>query len=364
MKVLYLINFAGKAGTEKYVENLVRLLGDRGLVEPYFAYCVPGDLSDKMAAWKVPCLRLDLSWKNARKAAATLGKYCLEHGIEVIHAQYPRENIIALMARKYCPVKVVFTSHLTLRLSGLSGIGWRFLNRRFTPKNHRIISVCSPGKDILIENGVAPEKIQVIYNGIEASPLTPGKPEKLAELGISEDCFVISILARLSSEKGLDFLLDCLSELKKRTDRQFCCLICGDGELKVQLESKRRALGLENECRLLGFRRDVGDILACSHVYVCTSSCNEAMSFAVLEAMEKALPLVVTDVGGNRDLAETDFRCGYVLPYGDVSGFTDKLQLLMEDARLREELSSAAREKVEKRFDLNRLVLDVYNAYL
>ena len=38
------------------------------------------------------------------------------------------------------------------------------------------------------------------------------------------------------------------------------------------------------------------------------------MSFAVLEAMNAALPLVVTDVGGNRDLAETNIQCGFVVP--------------------------------------------------
>ena len=53
MKILYLINYAGKAGTEKYVENLVRIFSDAGH-ECHFAYCVPGELSEKMAARGVP----------------------------------------------------------------------------------------------------------------------------------------------------------------------------------------------------------------------------------------------------------------------------------------------------------------------
>ena len=43
MKVLYLINYAGKAGIEKYVENLARLLPAEG-VEPYFVYNIAGEL--------------------------------------------------------------------------------------------------------------------------------------------------------------------------------------------------------------------------------------------------------------------------------------------------------------------------------
>ena len=44
-----------------------------------------------------------------------------------------------------------------------------------------------------------------------------------------------------------------------------------------------------------GFRRDTADILRASDLYLNTSSCNEAMSFAILEAMNAGLPLVVTD---------------------------------------------------------------------
>ena len=66
MKVLYLINYAGKAGIEKYVENLVRL-GPAAGVEPYFAYAVAGPLSEKMAAAGMPSLR--------RSALVAIGKF-------------------------------------------------------------------------------------------------------------------------------------------------------------------------------------------------------------------------------------------------------------------------------------------------
>lgn len=363
MKVLYLINFAGKAGTEKYVENLVRILGSDKL-EPFFAYNVPGELSKKMEAAGVPSLRLDLSWKRARPAAKKLAVYCRENGVDVIHAQYPRENIIALMSKKWNPgVKVVLTNHLTLRLSGLSGALWRRLNRLFTPRNHCVIAVCREGREIMIQNGVAESKIKVIYNGIEPSPDCQGDPRKRVELGLDEDCFTIAILARFAPEKGLAFLLEVLAELKRRTDKPFRCLICGDGELMDEISRKRRELGLEKQCDLLGFRTDVRDILLNSHVYVCSSSRNEAMSFAILEAMDCGLPLVVTDVGGNRDLAETDISCGFVVPYGDVKRFAERLQQLMEDEDLRVALSQDAREKIRRYFDLNKLALDVFSAY-
>ena len=121
--------------------------------------------------------------------------------------------------------------------------------------------------------------------------------------------------------------------------------------------------GLEQEVRLLGYRTDAPDILASSQLYLCSSSCNEALSFAILESMNAGLPSVVTDVGGNRDLAENRIVCGRVLDYGDEEGFADAILELMCNEALRKELADAAREKVARYFDLNKLALDVSNTY-
>lgn len=358
LKVLYLINYAGKAGMEKYVENLVRLAPPE--LECHFAYNLPGELSEKMAARGVPCLQVSLEWKHARKAAKTLAQYCRRHGIEVIHAQCSRENILALMARRWAPeLRVVFTNHFTQHCGSL----WRLLYRHYTPQNHRVIAVCQEGRDVLIANGCAPEKIQVIYNGIEPEP-NPRRSDMLRrELGLSDQVFLFSILARFDPEKGLDFLVRALARLKAMTSAPFCCAVAGDGRLMDEIHTQITEAGLEQEIRLLGYRTDVPDILASSQLYVCSSSCNEALSFAILEAMNAGLPLVVTDIGGNRDLAEHQIVCGRVLQYGDEAGFAGAILELMEHEELRADFSAAATRKVAERFDLRKLAGDVYNTY-
>ena len=55
LKVLYLLNFAGKAGTERYVETLVKYLAADGLVQPFFAYNEGGLLVERLEAMGVPC---------------------------------------------------------------------------------------------------------------------------------------------------------------------------------------------------------------------------------------------------------------------------------------------------------------------
>ena len=359
MRVCYLINYAGKAGIEKYVENLVRLAPEAG-IEPWFAYSIPGPLSEKMAERGIPSLRFSMEWKDAPRAARTLANWCRENGIEVIHAQCPRENIIALLAKRRDPaLRVVFTDHFTRRVGGL----WRLLYRRFTPQNHCCIAVCQEGRAVLTDNGCAPDKIRVIYNGIRPTPLPPRSEKLRRELDAEEGAFLILCLARFDPEKGLDYLVRALGRLKGELRRPFRCAIAGDGPLMEDIRRQIAEAGLEREVRLLGYRTDVPELLAGADCYVCSSERNEALSFAILEAMNAGLPLVVTDVGGNRDLAETEGVCGRVVPYGDEAGFAGALRELAENEPLRQTYAHEAHEKAARRFDLRARTMETFETY-
>ena len=103
------------------MENLVRIFGNEG-ENCFFAYNLPGELSEKMSEHGVPLLRLNMGRKNALSAAKHLADYCRENSVDVIHAQYPRENITAILSRLfYKKPRVVYTNHLTIRTGASSG---------------------------------------------------------------------------------------------------------------------------------------------------------------------------------------------------------------------------------------------------
>ncbi len=359
INILYLINFAGKAGTEKYVSNLMHILSKRGET-CHLAYNIPGQLSETMSSEGFPCFRFDMSAGKALSSAKKLARYCRENNIDVIHAQYPMENVIAVLSKLfYKKVKVVYTSHLTI----YQNLKWKILNRIFTPFDHRVIAVCRQGADILISNGVKKDRIQVVYNGVEPAGERIYDRSFARSFNVSDDTFVMSIMARYAPEKGLPFLLASLAKLRKKTDKPFVCFIAGDGEefddFAVMCTNAKM-----NDCIIqLGFRRDSDKMLRSSDLYLNTSSKNEAMSFAILEAMNAGVPLVVTDIGGNRDLAETHTVCGRVLEYGDSDGFADAVLELMENKELAKQFSDNAVKKVSEEFDLNKLAIDVFKTY-
>ena len=313
-----------------------------------------------MSAEGYPCFRLEMSNRGALKSAKKLARYCREHEIDVIHAQYPMENIIAILSKLfYKKPKVVFTSHLTID----QGAKWRFLNRIFTPFDHRVIAVCRQGADIMRANGVKKSRIQVIYNGVEPAGERVYDRAFARQFGVPDDTFVMSIMARYSPEKGLKFLLASLKKVRRKSDKPFVCFIAGDGEEFDSFAVMNTNTQMSDRVIQLGFRTDGAEMLKSSDLYLNTSSKNEAMSFAILEAMNAGVPLVVTDVGGNRDLAETGIVCGRVIKFGDSDAFSDAIIELMGDPEKLRTLSDNAIKKVSESFDLKKLALDVYETY-
>ncbi len=359
MRILFLINYAGKAGTEKYVQNLVNAFSKKD--ECYLCYNIAGELSEQLGKQGIPLFQLEMKNPFDLTAAKKLAAYCKEHKIDVIHAQYPRENYIALLSKMfYSKVKVVYTCHLTLPTNKV----WYFTNKMMSPKNHHIISVCKEGRDIMIQNGVDPKKISVIYNGVIPNDNRIKNTQLKAELGLAYDTKLLTILARYAPMKGLDFLVDVISELRQLTDTPFAVAIAGDGELYDTITNRIRSAGLGDTIFQLGYRTDSNTILNGSDIYLNTSRDQEALSFAILEAMNAGLPVVATNVGGNADLVlGHDLICGAITEFGDVGGFAKALCELIEDGKKRADYAETAREKIRRVFDLNTLIEDVYKTY-
>lgn len=359
LKVLYLINHAGKAGTEKYVYNLVKTYKEKD-TKCYFAYSEPGLLSEQMEEMGIDSFRVEMKHPFDLKAAKAVAAYCRENNIDVIHTQYPRENYIALLSRRYYSgTRVVYTCHLTLKTSFL----WKITNKIMTKNNHRIISVCNNGKELLIGNGVPEEKIDVVFNGIRPSKEVVKNTEKRKELGIDEDTFVITTLSRYHMAKGLDFFTDSVAKLKKIAGKKFVVLFLGDGELFDDIKNRIESLGLKDEIRQMGFRNDAAEILSMSDLYVNSAKCYEALSFAILEALDNALPVVATDVGGNSDIINDENNCGILVNYGDTDAMANAINTMMTDEEKYAEFSANARRTALEKFNLDVLLEETYKKY-
>ena len=301
MKVLYLLNHAGKAGTERYVETLVRYLSADGRVEPYFAYNEPGLLVERMQAMSVPCRQIEMRSPYDLPAAKVLANLCREWGIELIHTHYLRENYIAMLAKgRNKAIRSVYTNHFVLANSSLN----RLSNRLMDSRQDRMIAVCNLGREQLVKNGWSRDKISVIFNAVDLDAWAGDRSDSTLrrELGIPEDRFVMLCASRFAHDKGHAYLMRSLKRLTELSDIPFTMVLGGDGELLEPTKALARELGLTDEqVKFIGFRKDMKNLYKGADLYV-NSSQHEALSFLIVEAMAAGLPAVITDMGGNSDI--------------------------------------------------------------
>ena len=359
MNVLYLLNHAGKAGTERYVQSLIEKLNGNK-IKAYFAYNEEGLLVERLKELGIETFRLEMGNRFDLGAANRLSKLCHRLKIDLIHTHYLRENYIAMLSRLFgSGAKVVYTNHFIMRNDLIT----RISNRLMNPLEAGVIAVCNRGREMMISNGVDSSKIRVLFNAVD--PDMWGKPEKSTirgEYGIADDTFVILCASRFAHDKGHRYLVETMDRLRKLTDIKFKCVLAGDGPLLDEIKSLTAEKQLEEYIVFTGFRKDIKNLFNGSDLYF-NSSEHEASSFLILEALASGLPVAATDMGGNNDIINEKTGCGRLVKYNDPDETALEIKRIMEDAGLLAELRQNALKAVQENFNLVKMANQTYNLY-
>lgn len=359
IKVLYLLNHAGKAGTERYVQTLIEKLNNRE-IKAYFAYNEDGLLVERLKNIGVETYRIEMKNPFDLKAVSALSGLCKKLDIDIVHTQFLRENYIAMLSRLINPkVRVIYTNHFIMKNNAVT----RLTNRLITLLESRIIAVCNKGRDMMISNGINAKKIKVIFNGID--PDYWGEPVQSTlrqELGVGEDVFIFLCASRFAHDKGHRFLINAVNQLKKITDMKFKCVLANDGPLMEECKKQVQELGLDDDVIFTGFRSDIKNLIYASNLYI-NSSEHEALSFAIIEVLACGLPVIATDMAGNGDIVNDETNCGILVKYNDDKGLAQSIKRVMQDKNLQKTLSKNALKTVKEKFNLDKVAKETYNLY-
>lgn len=194
-------------------------------------------------------------------------------------------------------------------------------------------------------------RIGTIRNGVEL-PAGAGDQALRRELDAGERV-VVGTIATLIAQKGLFDLLEVARRVRD-SGRDVLFVIVGEGHLREQLETRRRALGLESSVAITGWITDAAAHALPSFDVFFQPSLWEAMSVVILEAMAAARPIVATRVGENSLVLE-DGVSGLLVDPGDHAAMAAALCRLLDDAGLRRRLGSAARAAAETRFTVGQM---------
>jgi glycosyltransferase involved in cell wall biosynthesis len=226
---------------------------------------------------------------------------------------------------------------------------------------HKIIAVSPAARDNIIEAGVSPKKIEVIYNGVNAVPRLSPEEKRAArkERNLPEDAFLCGIFARLTPVKGHEYILDAAKLLSGNKDIKI--VIAGVGESEEALKARAAAEGLDNVI-FKGFIADAPRGIASMDLLLNASYGTEATSIFLLEGMSAGVPAVVSSFGGNPYVIK-DGCNGFVTPLRDGSAIAGAITRIAGDAALYKKLSKHAAEIYNERFTAELMVKNIERLY-
>lgn len=207
--------------------------------------------------------------------------------------------------------------------------------------------------------GVPDERLRLIYNGVDlarfAGPTDRNGTRR--QWGVPEEALVLAILANLIPYKGHADLIEALRLIRDRLPDGWRLLAIGrDDGIGAGLARQCEAAGIAANVLWLGARRDVPALLAAADIGLLTSH-EEGFANAVIEGMAAGLPMVVTDVGGNREAIGSD-QAGIAVPPRDPARLAAAILELVGDRDRLRRLGEAGRDRARRLYSIEACVTE------
>jgi glycosyltransferase involved in cell wall biosynthesis len=241
------------------------------------------------------------------------------------HFAYPAGDAATMLARWFG-----VPATITLRGTEPGHLARRDLRGRVVKalaRASRVLAVSESLRRVAIDAGVPLARSSVVANGVDIAQFRPvDRAEARRALGIANDARVLVSVGGLVERKGFHRVIEILPELVRRFHKLVYLVVGGaspEGDMREALERQAADLGLADRVLFLGAiaPERLPLALSASDVFVLATR-NEGWANVLLEAMACGLPVVTTDVGGNREVVN-DASLGIVVSFGDRGALRD-----------------------------------------
>ena len=287
----------------------------------------------------------------------------------IIHCHRHRATNYGVLACKWIHGNTAIISHV-------HGLGrTRTLKRRMSnwylfKYVYRIIAVSQGVRtDVLQSNwGIIPEKVDVLYNGINLEPIDSiltNKEQARTLIGASSDEMVFGSVGRLVPTKGHIYLIAAFEKVRKVFPNSRLVII-GEGPLSGELKEKARKTSASSQISFLGYRKDVLELLKGLDVFVFPSLA-EGLGLALIEAMGSRIPAIASKAGGIPE-AFGQNKCGILVPAKDINSLAEAMKEIAHlDQEKRKIMGNAARARIEEAFTTDTMskgLMDIYESVI
>lgn len=299
--------------------------------------------------------------KSALKSIRILKKYFQKNPCQLVHSQTPFGGVVGRIAakesRREGTAKVIYFVHGFHFFKGAplkNYLVYYNIEKYLTKFTDCLITLNQEDYSTALRKfkntnvkyvpGVGIDTINLFEKDVDIN-------RKRKQIGIPENHTVVLNVAELIPRKNIETTIRAFA---KACGDDTSLVICGKGALEQQLKELAANLGIEDKVHFLGYRTDIIDIYKCSDIFLFTSY-QEGLSVALMQAMATGLPIVASDIRGNRDLLEPyeDSKSSeYLVKPDDVDTFAEKLKYMIDNADERRTIGKENMENCHKYFDI------------
>ena len=358
-RVLYLSHAFMVGGAEEMVLNLVRHLPDR-FESAVMCINQAGPIGEEIRRTGVPFTVLGLTPGVSRPVDVLRLRDAVQAvSPTIVHTFLLTGSLYGRFAAMMSGVPIVIGTEVNIyeKKQPLHARLERWLMKG---TDAVVASAESVKEHYVAQVGADPSRVEVIYNAVDWAQLqtTMTREEFRTSIGVPIDAPAAGIIARLTEQKAHRVLFDAMAQAELSA---LHLIVVGDGELRDELPSRAKALGIQGRVHFLGARRDLGNIMAAIDIFAMPSFW-EGLPLSMVLAMGAGLPVVASRVAGIPEVVK-DRVSGLLVDAGDSAQLARALGALVQDDALRARLGAAARAYVRPRFGVDGYVSSIAALY-
>ena len=364
MRVMYILFSFTVGGTERLVVDICNEMVKQN--NEVYLYII-NDLYDTklfenlLPDVKIICKNRPVGSKKKYREIFEINTFCKKHKIDVIHCNsfnIPELLIVTKIFQR--KIRIIYTIHGLGQFANISK--YRIFYRNYVCDS--IIAISESVKEDIINEGIIPKKISVVYNAIDLEKFERKKYKEVVE---RTHAITIGNVARIDCrQKGQDILVSAIDELKK--DYTIRCLFAGAADKEHQHEYnelKKRAEKIESESNsqivFMGNVDNIPKFLESIDIFVLPSRI-EGFGISLIEAMKMNIPCVACDLNGPREIIGGEER-GTLFETGNAKDLANKLRNVIENYDLYAKKAYDAEKYVKKNYDIKNMVMKLEKIY-
>jgi UDP-glucose 4-epimerase len=350
MRVLHVIARLNVGGTARYITQLANELPKHGIETFVATGFVQGAEVEDPSAQSIDLIRIPAMGRSIRPikdhfARKQLEKIIQEVKPDIIHTHTFKAGYVIRMKQQVVPVVHTFHGHLLddPEFSGFKSKLIVALERKFAKKSAKLVTVGRRVADELLEQQIGTRNQFVnIPPGVVAVNVTT-KAQALKNLNLEDNgAPIVGWIARVTGVKNPMRALEVADALP---DTRF--VMAGGGDLLEQVKAKAPA-----NVSVIGWA-EAADLFGASDIILSTSE-NEGMPVALIEAQLAGKPVVATDVGSVSEVI-LNHETG-IVTNKNAGSIASAVESLMLDKTTRDEMGRLAIARAQALFSVDRMI--------